>query len=659
MFHLILAARRALRRRSYVWTILCFIGVLHCPTRLEATVSFQYKKVVDSTTQVPGETLKTKYRLFGRPAINQSQVAYRAGYLDTSNTWQQRVDRVTPGGSIILIEQASASGPVTQIISDPTIYGTEVAFSGRTSGSQETGAFYTIGSGLVTDGFDFQQAPTIYDGRVAYPRRSFTGGNNIHIATVQGSSAPIVRVDFSTPIPNESGHTFGQYDAYLDHNLNSSNTNGSIAFMGVWFPGTSSSNLPHGIYRWDEDTETVTTIADENVPIPGQAGTFDTPTGFAPFITDIAQFNSTVGNAFSFSSPPYTSSSFAVSSRPSLYGKTISFNYDDGPRAGVFQRTAGPVNAVADVNTPHPAIFGNFRDFFASTTAGGSTAFLATDASGEELGLFLTHCGKINTVAAEGELLDGKVVIDLELGHRGLAVKQGTAFTQGLELAFRAVFDDGSEGVYVASTSQLCISIGTTVSAGVGNTSTQRRGTVFGFPSATAPVFDDLNSSLQVEMIASAGAESAVFGGNADADLLGVDSLPGNDPLQIDFAMQSGEIVPEAIAMSFNEPLLIDGIQLVDFGPTDSALLSIGSQTVPIDGLTYSDGLISLPSVTLASTDKLRISWDSSNTTGDGFRLGDVLVSTVPEPGTVSLALVFCGTLLGYRRRTTPTISTF
>ena len=409
----------------------------------------------------------------------------------------------------------------------------------------------------------------------------------------------------------------------------------------MWFPGSSNASLPQGIYRWDEETAAVTTIADETVAIPGQAGTFVSPVG-GEFITDIAHFNTIVGNTFDFTFQAYSDSIFAVSSRPSLYGKTVSFNYDDGPRAGVFQRNSGPVNVVADVNTPHPTIFGNFKDFFASSTVGGSTAFLGTDASGEELGLFLAHCGKITTVAAEGELLDGKVVIDLELGQRGLGVTQGTAFTKGLELAFRAVFDDGTEGIYVATTSQLCVSIGTSVGVGIGNTSTQRRGTVFGWPSFTAPVFDDLTSTLQLEMEAEVGADPALFGGNSDADLLGVDSLPGNDPLQIDFVTLPDGVLPEAITASFNETLDVDGIQLSDFEATDSALLTVGNQTVRIDGASFPGGLIPLGGLRLPSGDELRISWDPDNLSGDGFRLGDVLVSTIPEPSTLLLALVCC-----------------
>ncbi|MCC7084328.1 MAG: hypothetical protein IT427_04905 [Pirellulales bacterium] len=612
--------------------------------------SFQFMKIVDSNTQVPSESLGVTYKLFGRPAINQSNVAYRAGYQDLNNVWQQRIDRATSPNAIVLIQKASTSGPTTGMLSDPTIYGTSVAYSGLVTSSQGTAALYTFNNGIATNGLNYEEAPSIYDGKVVYPRRSVTSGsgpNNIHIAvTGGGSSTATVLVDHTTLVPGGGGQTFAQFDAYLDSTVNSTNTNGSVAFMGVWSSGPSS----HGIYRWDQQTNSITVIADKNTPIPNQAGNFNTST--LHFITPIDSFNSTVGNSFNFPQSFYSDSMFAVSSRPSLYGKTVSFNYDEGAKTGVYTRTTGPLNVVADVNTPHPIYAGNFKDFFESSTVGGSTAFTATDASGFEHGLFLAHCGQISKVVTAGDILDGKHVLTADLGPRGLSVKPGTnVFTRGLELAFQVMFTDGSQGIYVATTPQICLSIDVTLGAGIGAGSTQI-GTVLGSTSCDAPVFDDLTTGLMVHMTAGAGVEPAVFGGSSDASVLGVDSLPGNNPQEIDFTTQADGMISESIAMSFNQAMLIDGLHLGDFGPDDSAILQIGGVVMHLDGLAYPHGEIPLPGLPLDALQMLTIGWDPANSTGNGFSLGGILATPVPEPasmltGTVMFALAL---VIGRRR---------
>ena len=391
--------------------------------------------------------------------------------------------------------------------------------------------------------------------------------------------------------------------------------------MGV----SSSGPASHGIYRWDQLTNSVVVIADKNTPIPGQSGNFTTINSSLPFITPVTGFNGAVGNNFNVPQSFYNSNMLNVSSRPSLYGRAVSFNYDDGPRAGIYQKIAGPLNVIADVNTQHPTLPGKFKDFFESSTVGGSVAFTATDETGVERGLFLTLCGKILQVASAGDVIDGKLVTSVDLGHRGLSVKNGTKLNSSLELAFWVSFADNTQAIYTASISQICISPGVLVEHGPG--------TAFGASSFTAPVFDDLTSRLQVQMTASAGGVvPATFGGSADADVLGVDSLPGNNPALIDFVSQGPVIVPEAIDMSFNQPMLIDAVHLEGFGAADSAILHIGAHTLAVNGATYPDGMISLPGLLLAEGQALNIGWDPTNMTGDGFSFGGLLATAVPEP---------------------------
>jgi hypothetical protein len=597
---------------------------------------FVYKKVVDSTMQVPTEALGVTYDFFGRPAINQSNVAYRTGFTDLSNILRHQVDRVTPSGTILLVQKATPSGPSTGIISDPTIYGTSVAYSALRTTAQNTGAIYQFGANLVTDGLNNEQAPTIYDGKVVYPRRSITvgsGPNNIHIAvTSNGAASSTILVDHNTLVPGGGGQFFGQYDAYLDHNLNTVNNNGSVAFMGI---GSSGPGY-HGIYRWDQQTNSVTVIADPSTPIPGQAGNFTTANLW--YRTPTSGFNGVVGNSFNFPQSFYTSSSLDVSSRVSLYGKAVSFNYDDGPRAGIYQRVTGPLSKIADINSIHPTVGGPFKEFYESSTVGGSVAFVATDHSGNERGLFLAHCGMILQVAAPGQVIDGKGVAGVDLGHRGLSVKAGTKWNSGLELAFFVSFTNGTQGIYTASISQICMAVPVLIGAGTGS-GQALAGTVLGSPSFDSPVFDDVTSVLRVHMQANAGSDPAVFGGSTAADVLGVDGLPGNNPGMIDFVMQSGLIAPESMSMSYNQPMLIDAVHLHDFSATDSATIQLSGQVFHVDGATYPDGIIPLPAVALGLGQTMTVSWDAANGVGDGFSFGGVLATPVPEPGALGMAV--------------------
>ncbi len=126
---------------------------------VQAASPFQYKKIVDTNTQIPTESLGVKYKRFGRPAINQSNVAYRAAFQNPGVTWQQEIERVTPTGTIVLVQKANPSGPTTGMLTDPTIYGTSVAYGGLVTSGQGTAALYTLGSNIVTDGLINEEAP--------------------------------------------------------------------------------------------------------------------------------------------------------------------------------------------------------------------------------------------------------------------------------------------------------------------------------------------------------------------------------------------------------------------------------------------------------------------------------------------------------------------
>jgi hypothetical protein len=124
------------------------------------------------------------------------------------------------------------------------------------------------------------------------------------------------------------------------------------------------------------------------------------------------------------------------------------------------------------------------------------------------------------------------------------------------------------------------------------------------------------------------------------ADLYGVDGAPGNNPVLIDFTMNGGVPVPETMSLKFNQDVVAEGLQLVEFGPNDSALITVGDTAFVATGAMFPDGHIPLGSRLLAEGAEIRVSWDGANSTGDGFSLNNVGFVAVPEPGSLLLLLL-------------------
>ena len=344
--------------------------------------------------------------------------------------------------------------------------------------------------------------------------------------------------------------------------------------------------------------------------------------------------------------------------RPSLAGQTVAFSYDDlATKSGVYYHNLGTVKKIADTNTLHPSLGGTFGRFFEVSTIGSATAFVATGDSGFSLGgevghsgLFLQICGNIVQVLQEGEILDLKDVTNIQLSHRGLGVGNASWKQAFLELTFRVNFADSTEGIYKTRTSLLCVSLATVFAGGTGAGSTQL-GTAIGSSVFTAPVFDEA-ARLRVEMHATQGAGlDALFSGDMAADLYGVDGLPGNNPALIDFTLDGGSVVPEAMSVKFNQDVLAEGLHLEGFGPNDSALIEVGGVAFLATGALYPDGQIPLGSHLLAEGSEIRISWDPANSLGDGFSLNDVGFVAVPEPGTMALLFLGCVVVGSSRKR--------
>jgi hypothetical protein len=629
-------ARAQRRRRSLALSFAAALAVVG--PDYSAHGAFPFTKVIDVNTQAPSETLGFTYDTFGRPAIHNGFLTFRAATL-APGLGTRSVVRASPTNQLTRIIKTEASVNSRWLLSDPSTSLSDVAFKVvPVSGGSQPNEYYTTGATLLPAAIGVGAAQ-IYDGNVVFTRTgSLATAKNITLigfnandsnpATFAGNA-----VDGNDNVPGGGGAKFIGFGDYLDHNItkNPGVQNRSIAFHGFWSP----FGADNGIYRWDQLTDTITAIADKNVAIPSLGGVFN-PIGFP---RTHVENNSQIGD------PAMTTQRTA---RPSLYGQSIAFSYDDlAAKSGVYIHNNGTVKKIADTNTPHPSLGGTFGRFHEVSTIGGTTAFVATGDSGASLGgevgmsgLYLNLCGMIVEVLREGDLLDGLDVTNIQLSHRGLGVQNGSAKRPALELAFRVNFADSNltEAIYVTQTSLLCYSVAVGYGGGSA-TGTSLVTTPLGSTTFTAPVFDE-SARLRVEMHASQGAgDDAVFGGDMAADFYGVDSLPGNNPALIDFAMDNGILVPEAMSLKFNQDVIAEGLQLVGFGPNDSALIEVGGAGFLATGAVYPDGHIPLGSLLLAEGAEIRVSWDGANAIGDGFSLNNVGFVAVPEPGSSLLAL--------------------
>lgn len=622
---------------------------------------FQFTKKADTATLVPNSGELT-YEDFGLPSVQNGTVAFRSA---VSNT-EHRVDKVLSNGNIV--EVIALDGTPTNslpsfVLGDAVVFGSNVGF-GATENNSGANQFRTSGNLLVGHGGGSGGVANFYGNTVAYPSDSINQQASIEIEG--GSSAFLgTAVQEGDSVPQAGGINFDRFGIYVDHNISPLPfiQNRTVAFLGFWDFGNL---VQGGIYRWQQtgpQTGNIIRIADENVAIPGsQPGDFVTPalgaTGFETTRHD---------NVFTTFHAPLPDPDPVTTARPSVYGSTVAFSYDDtnfnNGRAGVYsQNNNGVLQIVADRNTSHPTLPGNFLSFEGVSTVGSSTAFIArgqvstVSGSGPSFnGLYLKHCNKILEIVREGQIFDGKEIMNVELGHRGLAVSGPKKFTSGLEVAFRVEFTDFSEGIYTAEYNKHCalpdVLIGDLLKPF--DPTDPDDGPIGNVSLFSAPIYDDDVSVLETTLQASStDGSTVVFGGDFSASLFGVEG-PGSDDNLVDFALDPfGGVVGEQIAIQYNQPVLVDRVQLAEFDLSDSVLIQIGGQTIRVTGADAPEGNIELPGLLLPTGAAVSVAWDPLNAVGDGFSYNGMVFTAVPEPTTCILTLLGLTLVLGRRCRT-------
>lgn len=616
-------------------------------TARPALGAFSFQRIVNSfTTTPPSEPVTATYDYVGIPAMSGGGVVFGAKTLGPAIGGSGLYDRIevgtTAGALTNYAKRVVSPGPnppvgtIAFFFEDPAISGNQIAArpSAYDGTSYKAPIFTYVAPNAPTTLGVAWGAPSLYSGSVSHAANKV----GINVTQLQNTF-----VDASDAVPGGGGALFqsftpygGTFDSYIDYNIN------YAVFMAKWTDAGNVSRV--GVYRWQKSTDTIVAVADKNVSIPGfPADKFDD--NFA-FLTTHFDNVSTTG--------------VVQSARPSLAGSTVLFSYNEPfstpARAGVYRYVNGSLAKVADVTTPNPSSPGfNFRHFEGVSTLGSAHAFVANSvvnnnsvvpsgaqavSIGGGYGIYLDSCGMISEVTRQGKILDGRVISNLEIGSRAL-----TTVKFKYNLAFRAEFTDGTEGIYVASTSSLCYDP-IPVLADFGNLFSASLVHLPADPDIGVPI----EATWQTRTLQGLTETPATVGVDFETSLVGVNGLPGNNPNLIDFTLDSGAVAPEELVLSFSEDMLLEGLRLDQFDEVDSLQLTIGGATRLVHFADLHDGMLPLDDVPLAKGETISIAWDGANAAGNGVSFNGLGYRVVPEPGTPLMLACSLLSLIRQRR---------
>jgi hypothetical protein len=215
-----------------------------------------------------------------------------------------------------------------------------------------------------------------------------------------------VVADLGTAIPGGSG----PFEELIRPTLDS----GSVAFIGLSY----SSGVQEGVYT--NAGGPLSVVADLTTAIPGGTGLF---VGF----------------------PSRHHGGGIGTDGPVLAGGNVFFHgLGSAGQEGIYTNAGGPLAVIADLNTSVPGGSGNFIAFEGLAAADSHVAFLGLSLVSPGLGIYTNLSGSLEEVISFDDSLDGKAINGLVLLWEGLDQN---------EIAFLAYFDDGSEGIYVATIS--------------------------------------------------------------------------------------------------------------------------------------------------------------------------------------------------------------
>lgn len=341
----------------------------------------------------------------------------------------------------------------------PSYSNGQLAFIGTNSGFG-TGVFTTDGTstnkladqstlfpGTSNPFIDFSGTPVISSGQVVFVSRfgATVGESGLFTAPFAGGPLQVL-AEGTTPVPGGSG--------FMSPIFQPSLSNGNAVF---WDRGTNLDS--EGIYL--ADAGGVSVVVNLSTPVPG-GGSF-LSLGVTPSISgssvaflastipsfDQAIYLATGGVLNSIASLataiPGGTGAFTQFLDPVLSGQELAFlGFGDNGQQGIYAWVNGALRVIADLQTQVPGGSNPFASFLNGSVSVSpeGLVFVGTDTGGN-FGAYFSDftTGLLTKVIASGDQLDGHVLGLPLLGYQAL---------DGREVAFNALFNDFTSGLYVA-----------------------------------------------------------------------------------------------------------------------------------------------------------------------------------------------------------------
>lgn len=380
---------------------------------------WEFTKIADYGTHVPGGTGTFRHVGFSAPGIHDGRVAFagqnQAAVFEGIYSWDR--------GTLGVVANTSTAIPNGQ------------------------GNFI---------GFPFFYSPSLAGQQTAFLGNGF-GKLFIQQGIYLQTGASLERVvDRATAIPNSTANFFALGGPSLDR--------GAVAF-----PGFSLNPAIGGVYRWESGT--IDVVADHTTPIPGGSGLFNNfgETDIHQGVVAVAgrgaggQTGLYLGHPggsltrlYDTSTPvPGGGGAFTFFAQPSLENGRVAFYARTPNTEGVYSDASGTLVTLAQTGMPVPGLPGN--TFLGSNTPSldnGYVVFYAT-ISGPSggFGLFTNYGGEVSKIISTGDMLDGRIVDGVTFsrgGHSGDTIAFGVIFTDGWRGVYMGTIPAPATGVVVA-----------------------------------------------------------------------------------------------------------------------------------------------------------------------------------------------------------------
>ncbi len=167
----------------------------------------------------------------------------------------------------------------------------------------------------------------------------------------------------------------------------------------------------------------------------------------------VRESNGTLRTVVTGSTPiPDGTGNFVVFDSVQISNGDVAFRGRDGltssrTQEGIYADIGGILHTVADLNSPVPDGLGTFIDFSPTTISfdQGNVVFQARGVNGQQ-GIYTNFGGQLNKIVDNNDQLDGKNISAVLVSEQALS---------GHQVIFVALFDDGSEGLFMANIGEL------------------------------------------------------------------------------------------------------------------------------------------------------------------------------------------------------------